>query len=86
MKTTIILADSQPFRALLEIDLESAPLPGEHTAFGGRVYQVIERSWRFETDPADNLPDAQLKPSVGLLVRQVSGPPHVVTALGGGLN
>lgn len=86
MKTTIILADSKPFRSLMELELEAVPLPGEHISFGGRTYQALERSWRFEL--ASELPglgDAPPVPvpSVGLLVRQLSGPPHVLTSLGG---
>lgn len=86
--TTFILADSQPMRQLFELQLEAVPAPGEHIAFGGRVYQALERSWRFDpkTPPLDTgaVGPVELETKVGILLRQIGGPAHVVSA-GAGL-
>lgn len=62
------------------LDLPAVPLPGEHIDIDKRKYRALERSWRF------NIPENIVEAagvSVGLLVEQIAGPPHVITHSGG---
>ncbi len=84
MRVTLLLADSQPFRLLFEIELDSPPLPGEMITIAPRTYRVLERSWRIDLPPEDAVlrppEDSAPRVGVGLLLSQLSGPPHVITA------
>lgn len=88
MNTTIILVTgSGPggLRQLVTLELPAIPLPGEHIEYGGRGYRALERSWRFvEVKEGDEVKGFGV--AAGLLVEQISGPPHVVTSLGGAPN
>lgn len=86
MIVTMLLGDGRPpFRQLWEGELPAVPDAGEPLAFNGRIYKVLERSWRFGTAPVTtetalgpmNGP-AQVQIAVGLMLTQIAGPPHVV--------
>lgn len=85
MKTSIIvITGSGPgaMQKVIDIDLPAVPLPGEHIDFGGRKYRTLERSWRIQlTSPLPEPPASEV--SVGLLVEQIGGPPHVLLNSGG---
>lgn len=85
MLVTMLLGDDRPpFRRLWEGELPVVPDAGEPLAFNGRVYRVMERSWRFGTPSGS--PQLGLAPmnggapveiAVGLMLTQIAGPPHV---------
>lgn len=86
MIVTMLLGDGPPpFRQLWEGQLEAVPDAGEPIAFNGRVYRVVERSWRFGTAPTQqetvlgpmNGP-ASVQVAVGLMLSQIAGPSHMV--------
>lgn len=70
---TLLLGDCSPPRLLDEVNLPTVPLPQEYIGYSGRSYQVVERSWRIEGDKKIK------RMGCGLLLTQISGPPHVVT-------
>lgn len=88
MIVTFLLADDQPpFRKLWEGELPAVPDAGEPIGFNGRVYRVVERSWRFgAAKPVTNtvlgmadVPGEQpiIQLAVGVLLTQIDGSPHV---------
>ena len=85
---TFLLGDDQPpFRQLWEGELTQVPDAGEPLSFNGRIYRVVERSWRFgehrDTESTVLGPmngPAKVRVGVGLLLTQIAGPPHVTLA------
>lgn len=88
IRVTFLLAeDRPPFRNLWEGDLPAVPLPDEPIAFNGRTYRVLERAWRFGTEQKaaktiEPVIDEVVVMGCGVLVQQISGPPHVVVSPG----
>lgn len=88
---TMLLADDRPpFRVLWEGELDAIPDPGEPLSFNGRIYRVVERSWRFGTTSTEEATvlgpmngPAAVRVAVGLLLTQIGGPEHVTLASGG---
>jgi hypothetical protein len=85
MIVTMLLGDDNPpYRNIWEGELPAVPDPGEPLSFNGRIYRVVERSWRFGMARSEedtvlgpmNGP-AKVEVGVGLLLTQISGPPHV---------
>lgn len=87
IRVTFLLAeDRPPFRQLWEGDLPQVPDPNEPIAFNDRIYKVMERSWRFGTERVDApgrepIHEERMVLACGILLTQIGGPAHVVTAL-----
>lgn len=85
--TCILADDGPPFRTLWEGELPAVPLPDEPFAFNGRIYRVVERSWRFGTvekmaKTLEPIHDTVTVLACGLMLTQVGGPPHVMVSPG----
>ena len=86
IRVTFLLAEHRPpFRTLWEGDLPAVPDAGEPFAFGGRIYRVLERSWRMGTEKRkaqtlEPVEDDVTVVACGVLLQQEGGPAHVLVS------